>query len=67
MRQDGAQPIVSFGGQAHTSLDVACTSVTSLARAYQSAIDAYHLTAIDLDIEGPALDSFAASSVARRQ
>ena len=61
MRQDGAQPIVSFGGQAHTSLDVACTSVTSLARAYQSAIDAYHLTAIDLDIEGPALDSFAAS------
>ena len=61
MRQNGAQPIVSFGGQAHTSLDVACTSVTRLARAYQSAIDAYNLTAIDLDIEGPALDSFAAS------
>ena len=27
VQQDGAQPIVSFGGQAHTSLDVACTSV----------------------------------------
>jgi chitinase len=60
VQQNGAQPIVSFGGQAHTSLDLACTSVTRLARAYQSVIDAYRLTAIDLDIEGPALDSFAA-------
>jgi chitinase len=60
VQQDGAQPIVSFGGQAHTSLDVACTSAASLARAYQSVIDAYHLTTIDLDIEGTALDDFAA-------
>ena len=60
MQQDGAQPIVSFGGQAHTSLDVACPSAASLAHAYQQVIDAYQLTAIDLDIEGPALDNFAA-------
>jgi chitinase len=60
LAQDGAQPIVSFGGQAHTSLDVACTSVSGLARAYQSVIDAYQLTAVDLDIEGAALNNFAA-------
>jgi Glycosyl transferase family group 2/Glycosyl hydrolases family 18 len=60
LQQDGAQPIVSFGGQSHTSLDVACTGVTDLTAAYQSVIDAYGLTAIDLDIEGPALSDFQA-------
>ncbi len=60
VQQDGQQPIVSFGGQAHTSLDVACTSVSSLTSAYQSVISRYHLTAIDLDIEGASLTSFAA-------
>ena len=61
VQQDGAQPIVSFGGRASTSLDVACTSVKSLTEAYQSVIDAYRLTAIDLDIEGAALDDFQAA------
>jgi cellulose synthase/poly-beta-1,6-N-acetylglucosamine synthase-like glycosyltransferase/chitodextrinase len=60
VQQDGAQPIVSFGGQAHTSLDVACTSAASLTAAYQSVISAYHLTTIDLDIEGAALSNFQA-------
>jgi len=60
VQQDGAQPIVSFGGQAHTSLDVACTSVKSLTAAYQSVINAYQLKTIDIDIEGAALDNFAA-------
>ena len=60
VQQDGAQPIVSFGGQAHTSLDVACTSVGSLTAAYQSVINAYRLTTIDLDVEGAALDNFQA-------
>jgi cellulose synthase/poly-beta-1,6-N-acetylglucosamine synthase-like glycosyltransferase/chitodextrinase len=60
LQQDGAQPIVSFGGQAHTSLDVACNSAAQLAQAYQTVISAYHLTTIDLDIEGAALDNFAA-------
>ena len=60
VQQDGAQPIVSFGGQAHTSLDVACTSVKSLTAAYHSVIDAYQLKTIDIDIEGAALDNFQA-------
>jgi cellulose synthase/poly-beta-1,6-N-acetylglucosamine synthase-like glycosyltransferase/chitodextrinase len=61
LQQDGAQVIASFGGQAHTSLDVACTSVPRLTQAYQSVIDQYHLTTIDLDIEGAALDNFQAA------
>jgi chitodextrinase len=60
LRQDGEQAIVSFGGQAHTGLDLACGSGPALAAAYQSVIDAYQLTTIDLDIEGAALDSVAA-------
>ncbi|HXP58373.1 MAG TPA: glycosyltransferase family 2 protein, partial [Streptosporangiaceae bacterium] len=60
VQQDGAQPIVSFGGQAHTSLDVACTSTSGLTSAYQTVIDRYHLTTIDLDIEGAALSNFGA-------
>jgi cellulose synthase/poly-beta-1,6-N-acetylglucosamine synthase-like glycosyltransferase len=60
LQQDGEQPIVSFGGQANTSLDVACSSVPALTAAYQSVIDAYQLTTIDLDIEGTALDNFPA-------
>jgi len=60
VQQDGHPPIVSFGGQAHTSLDVACASVSRLTSAYQSVISAYRLTTIDLDIEGAALTDFAA-------
>jgi cellulose synthase/poly-beta-1,6-N-acetylglucosamine synthase-like glycosyltransferase/chitodextrinase len=60
MQQNGAQPIVSFGGQANTSLDVGCTSVPSLTQTYQSVIDRYHLSMIDLDVEGAALNDFNA-------
>lgn len=60
LQQDGAQPIVSFGGAAHTSLDAGCASVPDLTQAYQSVISRYHLTTIDLDVEGAALDDFAA-------
>jgi chitinase len=60
LQQDGEQAIVSFGGQANTSLDVACTSAADLTSAYQAVISDYHLTTIDLDIEGSALDDFAA-------
>jgi chitinase len=61
LQQEGEQAIVSFGGQANTSLDVACTSATALASAYQSVISAYHLTTIDLDVEGAALNNTAAA------
>jgi cellulose synthase/poly-beta-1,6-N-acetylglucosamine synthase-like glycosyltransferase len=60
LQQNGEQAVVSFGGQANTSLDVACSTVGQLTSAYQSVISAYNLTAIDLDIEGAALDNAAA-------
>jgi cellulose synthase/poly-beta-1,6-N-acetylglucosamine synthase-like glycosyltransferase/chitodextrinase len=60
LQQEGQQAIASFGGQANTSLDVACPTTAALTSAYQSVISAYHLTTIDLDIEGPALDDTAA-------
>jgi len=60
LQQEGEQAIVSFGGQANTSLDVACATAAGLTSAYQSVISAYGLTTIDLDIEGAALDNYAA-------
>ena len=61
LKSDGATPIVSFGGQRHTSLAMACANPQALAKAYASVVDRYGLRTIDLDIEGAALDSFAAS------
>ena len=60
LQQEGEQAIVSFGGGAHTSIDVACPTAAALTAAYQSVISRYHLTAIDLDIEGRALANVAA-------
>jgi chitodextrinase len=60
LQQEGEQAIVSFGGQANTSLDLACSTAAALTSAYQSVISTYKLTTIDLDIEGAALDNFAA-------
>lgn len=60
MERDGAQPIVSFGGAKNTGLAVACPSAASLASAYESVINAYGVHVVDLDIEGPALNSYAA-------
>jgi cellulose synthase/poly-beta-1,6-N-acetylglucosamine synthase-like glycosyltransferase/chitodextrinase len=60
LQQEGQQAIVSFGGEANTPLDVACPTAAALTSAYQSVISAYHLTTIDLDIEGTALDNYAA-------
>jgi cellulose synthase/poly-beta-1,6-N-acetylglucosamine synthase-like glycosyltransferase len=59
VQQNGEQAIVSFGGEANTSLDVACSTAAQLTSAYQSVISAYKLTAIDLDIEGAALNGAA--------
>jgi chitinase len=61
LQQEGAQAIVSFGGEANTSLDVACPTAAALTAAYQSVVSAYHLTTIDLDVEGRALDDVAAA------
>lgn len=61
LRASGGDVIVSFGGAAGTELGVACSSVSSLEKQYQAVIDAYHLTRIDLDVEGSALDNTSAN------
>ncbi|MGH3409004.1 MAG: chitinase [Streptosporangiaceae bacterium] len=49
---DGAQPIVSFGGESGVELADSCSSLSQLTAAYQSVISALHVTHIDFDIEG---------------
>jgi chitinase len=52
------QVVVSFGGEQGPELAVRCTNPTQLETAYQTVIRRYHLSAIDLDIEGwPSLNS----------
>lgn len=52
---DGAQPIVSFGGASGIELAQSCTNLSQLTAAYQSVINALHVTHIDFDIEGAAI------------
>jgi len=51
IRAAGAEVDVSFGGWSGKKLGNACKSVSALAGAYQTVIDAYSLKAIDIDIE----------------
>jgi hypothetical protein len=51
IRAAGGDVIVSFGGWSGRKLGEACSTVAALAGAYQKVIDAYHLKAIDIDIE----------------
>ena len=51
LQQQGGEPIVSFGGLLNDELATACSDETKLVDAYQSVIDRYSLTTIDLDIE----------------
>jgi len=55
LQQAGGAAIVSFGGQANHDLAVGCTDQTQLYDAYASVVSRYHLSAIDLDIEGDTL------------
>jgi chitinase len=64
LRAIGGDVIISFGGAAGIELGQACTTVAALQAAYQSVITKYHLTWIDLDIEGAAIAD--AASVNRR-
>ncbi|WGL50752.1 hypothetical protein P5P86_12335 [Nocardioides sp. BP30] len=61
LQQRGGAAIVSFGGQANTELAVKCTSVPDLLNAYKEVVTRYHVNAIDLDLEGAALDDTAAA------
>ncbi|RAG82016.1 sugar hydrolase [Streptacidiphilus pinicola] len=64
LRAMGGDVRVSFGGANGTELAESCTSVSSLAAAYQKVIDAYGLTKIDFDVEGAAASDTA--GIARR-
>lgn len=56
----GGKMAVSFGGQLHDELATACTDVNALAAAYAKVIDRYHVSTIDLDVEGTNLSDRAA-------
>jgi chitinase len=59
LRQQGGSAIVSFGGEANSELSSVCTDPVALAHAYQSVVNRYQVTTIDLDLEGAALQSAA--------
>jgi hypothetical protein len=63
---DGAQPIVSFGGEAGTELAASCTNFSQLTAAYQSVINTLHVTHIDFDIEGAEI-AYTADNATRFQ
>ncbi|CAG6392136.1 carbohydrate-binding protein [Streptomyces cocklensis] len=63
IRSAGGDVVVSFGGWSGNKLGEKCTSASSLAGAYQKVIDAYHLKAIDIDIENT---EFSSSAVRQR-
>ncbi len=62
LRATGGDVRVSFGGASNSELSTSCTDATKLTAAYASVVDYYHLTSIDLDLEGPALGSAATSA-----
>ncbi len=64
LRDVGGEIRVSFGGQANSELAVGCANPDRLVAAYRSVVERYSLTAIDLDIEGGALDD--TDSIVRR-
>jgi hypothetical protein len=51
IRGAGGDVMVSFGGFSGNKLGEHCSSASALAGAYQKVINAYHLKAIDIDIE----------------
>jgi hypothetical protein len=63
---DGAQPIVSFGGEAGSELAVSCANLSQLTAAYQSVINTLHVSHIDFDIEGAEI-AYTANNTTRFQ
>src|SRR5947209_2990511 len=56
LRSMGGDVIPSFGGAAGTELALACQSVSSLQEQYARVITAYHLSHVDFEVEGDALN-----------
>ncbi len=63
IRAAGGDVVVSFGGWSGDKLGEKCSSAAALAGAYQKVINAYHLKAIDIDIENT---EFGSSTVRQR-
>jgi len=63
-RSEGAEPIISFGGQGGTDLARSCTNLKKLTAGYQAVIDRFAVTRVDFDVEGAALDD--GKSITRR-
>jgi len=59
IRAAGGDVVVSFGGWSGAKLGQVCTTPQDLAGAYEQVIDAYHLKAIDIDIEHTEIASAA--------
>ncbi len=60
-RQQGGDVLVSFGGEANSELALSCTDPAKLTAAYLAVVNRYHLSAIDLDLEGSGLDPAASA------
>jgi len=60
IRAAGGNVDVSFGGADGTKLGVVCPNATALMGAYQQVVNAYDLSAIDVDVEGTEYASAAA-------
>ena len=60
---EGAQPIVSFGGEAGIELAQSCTNLSQLVAAYQSVINTLNVKHIDFDIEGAAIADTATNNL----
>ena len=63
LHQQGGEAIVSFGGLLNDELAIGCTDPEELEMAYESVVQRYGLSTIDLDLEG---DSLEADTVARQ-
>ncbi|WP_109506168.1 chitinase [Nocardioides speluncae] len=57
IRNAGGDVVPSFGGWSGHKLEESCSSACELANAYQKVIDAYSLSAIDIDLEASAYDN----------
>ncbi|SCK55796.1 chitinase [Streptomyces sp. WMMB 322] len=66
LRDEGGDVRVSFGGQSGNELARVCGSVDELTSAYTEVIDAYGLTKLDFDLEGPALTDKKANELRSR-
>jgi len=60
-RAQGGEPLVSFGGAAHSELAHVCTDVAKLTAAYESVVTRYRQTTVDVDVEGANLSDAAAA------